>query len=266
MQISEQRDNLQELLNHANIKNKKTNFQNLQSLEREKDMRSYIEILEQRNLSLIDENSRLSTENLKLKKEMEDTISLKKQLENHKKDKKRLIELMRQSKEFRMLGFLSGDKNEICRLNSLGLFTDYDIDQIKLKKCSDLTTKTANRNFINSRKEIKKSGVRECLKPFLCLEEQLWVESDIYDFARQWRQDNKGNFTDQSIELLVFTLNTRFLSKIKAFRKSAHLFCKNCGGTPKTLKNDKLFSKINARMDAHTKTLKRFERSNFWFK
>ena len=263
MLMTQQRDDLRQLLNAANVKNEKTNFKRALGWERRKDLQQYNSALEERNKELNLQNSRLQVENLKLQKEVEMTRLLKQRLDNAVKDKNRLIKLMKQSKEFRLLGFLSGEQNEISFLHSLGMFSDYDVEQIKFQQ-----SKVLNRNTLDlpnfSGKLFEKLPIRECVKRKLCYEEQLWVESDIYDFVVNWREENRDNFTDQSIELLIFTLNTRFLSKIRTFRKSAHLFCKNCGGLPKSSKSQKLFSKTNSRMNDHVKTLNRFERSKIF--
>ena len=74
--------------------------------------------------------------------------------------------------------------------------------------------------------------IRECCISDLFREEQLWVDSDIYNFASNLKDKFEGKLDDTFVEHLLLGLNSRFLNKVKGLKKKAHLFCKYCDGMP----------------------------------
>jgi hypothetical protein len=199
--------------------------------------------LEDKNNLLERENSLLRNENLDLKKIHQDKTQTMKRVVQLEKEKARLIMLMKQSEEFKLLGSLAGEDSQISFLHNAGCFSNYDVSRIEVGK-------------------VPQAKVKDCQKERFRLEEQLWVDSDIWKFAEDLRIKFEGNFSETVIEYLLLGLNTRFLSKIKSFRNSAHLFCKFCKGNNKQLLGNQ-HTTNNMRLFNGNKTLKFLKKGNF---
>jgi hypothetical protein len=102
------------------------------------------------------ENANLKEANRKLILRERNTEKLENCVERLTKDKKRLLELMRDSKEFRLLGNLGAKNSEITFLHGLGLFSDYDVDKIQLtnknKLFKDEDIRKFNDTMVNKRR------------------------------------------------------------------------------------------------------------------
>lgn len=201
-----------------------------------------LQLLEDKNKMLERENSILKNENLDLKRMYQDKTHVMKRVVQLEKDKERLVGLMKESQEFKLLGNLSGDDSQISFLHHAGCFSNYDVSKIEVCK-------------------VAQARVRDCQRDRFRLEEQLWVDSDIWKFADDLRQKFEGNFSENVVEYLLLGLNTRFLSKIKSFRNSAHLFCKFCKGNNKQLYTAHAPDNINS-IFQNNKTLKFMKKGN----
>lgn len=240
-------------------------------------LNEYVASLEKKVKILENENAKLAEQKRKLELRERNSQKLEKAVERLAKDKKRLLELMRQSSEFNLLGNLASKENEITFLHSLGFFSDYDVDKIQLaNQNTNFEGKNAHafnskalfktvspsrlgkmrgKYFGFSQKEGKVSKVRECRKHKMFSEEQLWVDEEVRDFALEMKDKMNEQFSEELVEHLLFKLNSHFISKLAVFRKSGHLFCKFCKGTPqgKSSKNANIDPKMN-----FLKTLKNF--------
>lgn len=106
----------------------------------------------------------------------EGTVML--QLEHLKSDKERLMELLRGTKEWKEFGCFADD-----HLNSISF----------LKRMGE-------------GKGEEEAGKRSCLREERkkVKEEEMWVPSEAFQFAREFRGKYGGELTDELIEYLLF--------------------------------------------------------------
>lgn len=222
-------------------------------------MQDYIRALESKVNSLELENTKLAGENRHLKQRERDTRKLEHAVERLSKDKAKLLDLMRQSQEFRLLGNLGRAPSQITHLHSLGFFSEYDVNKIQVK-AEHSPDKPALAHAFDSglRKHyssVKKgrrgrlhpdrpsrnwefgcSGnqlkLRPCRAEKLFNEEQMWVDEDLREFVMEMKDRLNRRFSEELMEHLLFRVNSHFLAKVDVFRRSGHLFCKYCRGVP----------------------------------
>ena len=138
--LSENNRNLEKLiLSKQNDKNKLM-LTNHDSSATIKLLKEYITTLETRNKFLEKQNQELISTNQNVTRNKTNCNKHLEIIERIRKDNHRLIELMRKSEEFRLLGHLGG---EITFLHSLGFFSEYDLGRIQVKKKGEVFAKTS---------------------------------------------------------------------------------------------------------------------------
>lgn len=231
-------------------------------------LKQYIRSLESKNKILEKENAKLSEQNRNLKMRERSTQKLENSVERLSKDKARLLALMRQSSEFKLLGHLANQDSEVTFLHSLGFFSDYDVDKIQLTNKNKLFPDDAIKKFnktmlvkaqlsspvrtakhktdsnwfdpaIKVEKSIHGFGsfgnhlkVKCSAKKKLFSEEQLWVDRGIFDYAMDMREKLNEQFSEELMEHLLFKLNSHFVAKLNTFKKSLISSGKTSKGPP----------------------------------
>lgn len=249
-------------------------------------LEDYIRTLESQNQILEQENAKLSSQNRNLKQRERNTAKLEQAIERLSKDKAKLLSLMRQSQEFKLLGNMGKAPNQITYLHSLGFFSDYEVDKIQLtqkrfpSKAAIAGTFDAGLRKKYSSAKKGKSGqfdparvtrdsgkgpsgknlkLRPCQAQNLFWEEQMWVDEDLREFTMKMRGKLNQRFSEELMEHLLFRINSHFLAKVDVFRRSGHLFCKYCRGVPP----QKSAQNKNERNLDFLKTLKEYGKLGF---
>lgn len=219
-------------------------------------LEEYARSLETQVRLLQSENADLTRQNRGLRSRERSQAKLESAVERLSKDKARLLELMRHSSEFRLLGLLCAPDSQVTHLHSLGFFSDYDVERVQLTNKfglrRDADVRRFNAGLRRASSSAKQKGApparppsgcglgasgnhvkaRPCRVGVLRREEELWVDQGLRDFAVEMGEQLSQRFSEEAVDLLLFRLNAHFLAKVDAIRKAGHLFCKFCRGTP----------------------------------
>jgi hypothetical protein len=264
--LKNQKNSLKDTLHQAQVKNNNLLVKATDDSNTISSLKNYIYTLETKNKILENENAKLSNENRQLKLRQRNTSKLEKAVERLSKDKAKLLQLMKKSDEFNLLGHLSSNGNEITYLHSLGFFSDYDVNKIQLtnkfklkndQMIQDFNSNLKLKNDYGSSKKLVRFGSmkmttgfggidtknhlksRECQNTKLFREESMWIDEGMREFTMGIRDKLNEHFSEELMEHLLFKLNSHFMKKIQVFRRSGHLFCKYCKGVPNTKKKSK---------------------------
>ena len=268
--LKKKQTSLKDTLHQVQLKNNNLLVKVTDDTNKISVLKDYIQSLETKNKILESENAKLSNENRHLLLRERNTIKLEKAVERLSKDKAKLLELMKQSEEFNLLGHLSSENSEITYLHSLGFFSDYDVNKIQLtnkfKLQDDHKIRKFNKNLkinnaydsniklfrfksMNISKELKNKGkhlkIKECKKGKMFTEECMWIDEELRELAMNAKDRLNEHFTEELMEHLLFKLNSHFVKKLQVFRRSGHLFCKYCKGVPNKRSTGKKSSKTN---------------------
>jgi hypothetical protein len=138
------------------------------------------------------ENEILKTENFRLKSQNDEIINTRKnegfsllENENLKTEISRLFQMLKTTKEFKDLSKKADASGSINYLAQIGKFSKVDM-AVKYKELKNL----------------------DCHRPDLFVDESLlWVPSEAFKFAHEFRIKYDGKLTDTLIEHLLFELN-----------------------------------------------------------